>query len=205
MEESVLCGGVLLRLIDTAGLRDTQDTVERMGVERSRQALERADLILAVVDGADSTQEDVRLLTEVSRCEKPWILIFSKKDLYSGPVSITAMDPAAVPMAPPASVVALSSVTGEGLSDLENAVAALFPPGDPSQSGSLLTDQRQEEAARRARDAVRRAAEALETGMTPDAVLTDAEEALDALGELTGRTAREEIVSRIFSRFCVGK
>ena len=56
MEESVLCGGVLLRLIDTAGLRDTQDTVERMGVERSRQALERADLILAVVDGADSTQ-----------------------------------------------------------------------------------------------------------------------------------------------------
>lgn len=205
VEESVLCGGVLLRLIDTAGLRDTQDTVERMGVERSRQALERADLILAVVDGADSTQEDVRLLTEVSRCEKPWILIFSKKDLYSGPVSITAMDPAAVPMAPPASVVALSSVTGEGLSDLENAVAALFPPGDPSQSGSLLTDQRQEEAARRARDAVRRAAEALETGMTPDAVLTDAEEALDALGELTGRTAREEIVSRIFSRFCVGK
>ena len=88
VEESVLCGGVLLRLIDTAGIRDTQDTVERMGVERSRQALESADLILAVVDGADSTQEDVRLLTEVSRCEKPWILIFSKKDLYSGPVSI---------------------------------------------------------------------------------------------------------------------
>ena len=64
---------------------------------------------------------------------------------------------------------------------------------------------RQEDAARRALDAVRRALEALETGMTPDAVLTDAEEALDALGELTGRTAKEEIVSRIFSRFCVGK
>ena len=205
VEESVLCGGVLLRLIDTAGIRDAQDTVERMGVERSRQALESADLVLAVVDGADSAQEDAQLLAEVSRCEKPWILIFSKKDLCSGPVSVTAMDSAAPPMAPPASVVALSSVTGEGLSDLESAVAALFPPGDPGQSGSLLTDQRQEEAARRARDAVRRAAEALETGMTPDAVLTDAEEALDALGELTGRTAREEIVSRIFSRFCVGK
>ena len=205
VEESVLCGGVLLRLIDTAGIRDAQDTVERMGVERSRQALETADLVLAVVDGADSAQEDAQLLAEVSRCEKPWILIFSKKDLCSGPVSVTAIDGAAPPMTPPASVVALSSVTGEGLSDLESAVAALFPPGDPGQSGSLLTDQRQEEAARRARDAVRRAAEALETGMTPDAVLTDAEEALDALGELTGRTAREEIVSRIFSRFCVGK
>lgn len=71
--------------------------------------------------------------------------------------------------------------------------------------GGLLTDQRQEEAAGRARDAVRRGAEALAAGLTPDAVLTDVEEALDALGELTGRTAKEEIVSRIFSRFCVGK
>ena len=68
-----------------------------------------------------------------------------------------------------------------------------------------MTDRRQEEAAVRARDAIRRAREALAAGLTPDAILTDAEEALDALGELTGRTAREEIVSRIFSRFCVGK
>ena len=89
--------------------------------------------------------------------------------------------------------------------------SAPWPPagkiraGEPGEAGSLLTDARQEDAARRARDAVRRALEALEGGMTPDAVLTDAEEALDALGELTGRTAREEIVTRIFSRFCVGK
>ena len=102
-------------------------------------------------------------------------------------------------------MVALSSVTGEGLDKLEAAVAALFPAGDPKEAGSLLTDQRQEEAASRARDAVRRAKDALEGGLTPDAVLTDAEEALDALGELTGRTARDEIVSRIFERFCVGK
>ena len=84
-------------------------------------------------------------------------------------------------------------------------MAALFPAGDPGEAGSLLTDQRQEEAAGRARAAVGRAMAALAGGLTPDAVLTDAEEALDALGELTGRTAREEIVSRIFSRFCVGK
>ncbi|WP_295581874.1 hypothetical protein [uncultured Oscillibacter sp.] len=84
-------------------------------------------------------------------------------------------------------------------------MAALFPAGDGEAPGSLLTDQRQEEAVSRAEAALRRAAEALAEGMTPDAVLTDVEEALDALGELTGRTAREEIVSRIFSRFCVGK
>jgi len=105
----------------------------------------------------------------------------------------------------PAASVSLSAVTGQGLDRLEAAVAALFPAGEAPDSGSLLTDQRQEEAARRARDAVRRAKEALDAGLTPDAILTDAEEALDALGELTGRTAKEEIVSRIFSRFCVGK
>ena len=102
-------------------------------------------------------------------------------------------------------MIELSSVTGEGLEELGNAVAALFPAGDPGEAGSLLTDARQEDAARRAREAVRRALEALEAGLTPDAVLTDGEEALEALGELTGRTAKEEIVSRIFSRFCVGK
>ena len=84
-------------------------------------------------------------------------------------------------------------------------MAALFPAGDPGEAGSLLTDRRQEDAARRAREALRRGRGALENGLTPDAVLTDVEEALDAVGELTGRTAREEIVERIFSRFCVGK
>ena len=105
----------------------------------------------------------------------------------------------------PSAVIQLSSVTGAGLDRLESAVAELFPAGSGTESGALLTDQRQEEAAARAQAAIRRAAEALEAGVTPDAVLTDAEEALDALGELTGRTAKEEIVSRIFERFCVGK
>ena len=105
----------------------------------------------------------------------------------------------------PDAFLSLSSVTPGGLDLLEDAVAEIFPAGEPGEAGSLLTDQRQEDAARRALEAVRRALEALESGLTPDAVLTDAEEALDALGELTGRTAREEIVSRIFSRFCVGK
>jgi len=198
VEESVLCGGVLLRLIDTAGIRATEDPVEQLGVERSRRAIASAELVLAVVDGAE--------LADVARCGVPWLLVFTKRDMAGGLRTAGAVFPAGEgPLAPPAAVVSLSSVTGEGLEDLGNAVAALFPAGDPGEAGSLLTDRRQEDAARRALDAVRRALEALETGMTPDAVLTDAEEALDALGELTGRTAKEEIVSRIFSRFCVGK
>ena len=189
VEESVLCGGVLLRLIDTAGIRDTEDV------------LESADLVLAVVDGSvPLTDEDLEVLRLAA--ENPrWIAVFSKCDLWDTKAHSVGI----IGSPAPAASVTLSSVTGEGLGDLENAVAALFPAGDPKEAGSLLTDQRQEEAVRRARDAVRRAKDALENGLTPDAVLTDAEEALDSLGELTGRTAKEEIVSRIFSRFCVGK
>ena len=201
VEESVLCGGVLLRLIDTAGIRDTEDVVEQKGVERSRKALESADLVLAVVDSSvPLTDEDLEVLRLAA--ENPrWIAVFSKCDLWDTKAHSVGI----IGSPAPAASVTLSSVTGEGLGDLENAVAALFPAGDPKEAGSLLTDQQQEEAARRARDAVRRAKDALENGLTPDAVLTDAEEALDSLGELTGRTAKEEIVSRIFSRFCVGK
>ena len=202
VEESVLCSGVLLRLIDTAGIRDTEDIVEQKGVERSRKALESADLVLAVVDTSRPFSPEDAALLELASLQDRWLLIGSKSDLSSAPVPLLTWQSG---QTPPAATVVLSSVTGEGLDQLEAAVAALFPAGDPKDAGSLLTDQRQEEAARRARDAVRRAREALESGLTPDAVLTDAEEALDALGELTGRTAREEIVSRIFSRFCVGK
>ncbi len=206
VEESAVCGGVLLRLIDTAGIRDTEDVVEQQGVERSQKAMESADLIFLVDDSAAEEDRDIGAdldLTEaVCRTGKPWIYIASKRDL-SGVIgtSVSSLDG----HISPAASVSLSALTGEGLDELERAVAALFPAGDPQEAGSLLTDQRQEEAAFRARNAVRRAMEALENGLTPDAVLTDAEEALDALGELTGRTAKEEIVSRIFSRFCVGK
>ena len=203
VEESVLCGGTLLRLIDTAGIRDAVDVVEQMGVERSRQAVEQADLVLTVIDSTDSlTEEDGELIQLISDTGKPWICVLSKLDLRTADCTPPQLS---LEKNPPAAVVSLSSVTGEGLEQLEQAVSTLFPAGDAGQAGSLLTDQRQEDAARRARDAIRRAADALASGFTPDAILTDAEDALDALGELTGRTAREEIVSCIFSRFCVGK
>ena len=203
VEESVLCGGVLLRLIDTAGIRDTEDIVEQLGVERSRQALRTAGLAIVLLDGtAEITQEDLDILALAQNCPR-LIVAMSKSDLLPaghGPVFQTGGNSRR-----PDAFVTLSSVAPGGLHSLESAVARLYPAGESGDAGSLLTDQRQEEAARRARDAVRRAKGALESCLTPDTVLTDAEEALDALGELTGRTARDEIVSRIFSRFCVGK
>ena len=201
VEESVLCGGVRLRLIDTAGIHDTADTVEQLGVERSRQAVESADLVLAVVDAAAGfTEEDDGILRLAARCPR-WILVLNKDDLVSGTAQMIRI-PSELPE--PAAAVCVSALTGTGLETLEQAVADLFPAGD-APDGAILTNQRQQEAVLRARRAIGRAEEALRSGMTADAVLSDAEEALSALGELTGRTAGEEIVSRIFQRFCVGK
>ena len=203
VEESVLCGGVLLRLIDTAGIRETEDAVERLGVERSRQAIASAELVIVLIDGTgDITAEDREILA-LAQAAPCYLVASSKSDLL--PPGRSAVFQMPRDAGRPDAVLSISSVAPGGLRPLEEAVAELFPAGEPGEAGGLLTDARQEDAARRALEAVRRALEALEGGITPDAVLTDAEEALDALGELTGRTAREEIVSQIFSRFCVGK
>lgn len=197
IEEKAVVGGVLLRLIDTAGIRETEDTVERIGVERSRNALENAQLILAVVDSSDAlNEEDLAILSEAVRCEK-CILVWSKSDLSDGPTAVMLKNA-------PSAQVSVSSLTGEGLDELERAVADLFPM-EEVPAGLTLTNTRQAEAVERAARAVGGALDALRGGLTPDAVLTDAEGALNALGELTGRTLREDLVGRIFERFCVGK
>ena len=209
VEERINFGGVLLRLIDTAGLRETDDQAERLGVERSRAAVERAELILVVVDSAAEPGEtDGRELAELLRLVtdtgKPWIWIKSKCDLsgvLGGAVGTVGGDG----RANPAASVCLSAVTGKGMDKLEQAVAALFPEDTEIQAGVMLTNARQAEAAARARIAVDRGAQALRAGLSPDAVVADVEEALSALGELTGRTVREDVTARIFERFCVGK
>ena len=202
VEERLSFGGVLLRLIDTAGLRETGDAVERLGVERARAAMEGAELILAVTDGsADFTAEDAEVLELASSLGKPWIWVVSKRDL-TGPCALWS---AAQPENAPAAMVSLSAKTGQGLAGLEEAVAALFPAPENVQAGAMLTNARQAEAAGRALGAVRRGTQALGASMPPDAVVADVEEAMAALGELTGRTVREDVTARIFERFCVGK
>ncbi len=204
VEERVSFGGVPLRLIDTAGLRDADDEVERLGVERSRAALERSELILAVVDGTEHPleEETAKLLRAVADTGKPWIFVASKKDLTR---TRSAMGLIGTGGKTPAPSVEVSALTGEGLEELEKAVAALFPQEMDTQAGALLTNARQAEAANRAKQAVERGALALRAGLFPDAVVADVEEAMSALGELTGRTVREDVTARIFERFCVGK
>lgn len=205
VETKVTLGGYLFRLVDTAGLRDSDDPIEQLGVARSRQALAEADLVLAVCDGTQPlTEEDHDLLRE-ALAQADTILLANKRDLPD----FALPQPAANDAPNILTVVPLSAKTGDGLDTLETTLAqraeTLLPQAAQSAAGELLTNQRQTQAAQRALDGVTRAKDALDLGMTPDALLTDVEAALEALGELTGRTVREDITVRIFSRFCVGK
>ena len=158
--------------------------------------------MLALVDSSrELTQEDLTILEQAARHEK-WVLVWTKSDLeQTYPIPALSFD---VSSHAPAAVVELSSVTGDGIDVLEKAVADLFPAGE-TPAGQILTNARQTEAVGRAAAAIGGAREAMDLGLTPDAILTDVESAMNALGELTGRTIREDIVGRIFERFCVGK
>lgn len=191
IEEKSVLGGTLLRLLDTAGLRDTEDPVEREGVARAKGAAQRAGLVLAVLDGsAPLTREDQEVLD--AACAAPHHLVIqSKSDLPA----VWQME-GAIPV---------SAHTGAGLEALESAVASLFAEAAPVPAGETLTNPRQADAVGRALDYVRAAREAMQAGILPDAVLTEIEGALSALGELSGRTVREDVTNGIFARFCVGK
>jgi tRNA modification GTPase len=194
IEEKLRLGSLLLRLTDTAGIRDTADTVERLGVERSRLAMERAELVIDVLDGSAAlSDEDLALLREAEKRPRA-VLVVSKSDLGT----VAELPETSLP------VVVLSARTGEGLDELEKVIRALFPmPAVPA--GEILTNARQAEAVSRALESLRAALSAMEEGRTPDIVLTESEAAMAALGELSGRSVREDVTDRIFRRFCVGK
>lgn len=194
IEEKLRVGRLTLRLVDTAGIRETDDEVERLGVERSRAAVETAQLVLAVIDGSEPlTGEDAEVLRRAESAPQA-LIVLSKSDL---PAVVTEL-PTRLP------VVAVSALTGEGLDELQKTIEALYPlPSVPA--GEILTNARHAEAVSRALDALRAARLAMDAGYMPDAVLTELEGALAALGELSGRTVREDVTERIFSRFCVGK
>ena len=194
IEEKLRLGGVLLRLTDTAGLRETDDEIERLGVMRSHEAMENAELVIAVIDGSgEVTAED----EEIIRCAEKAphaVVAVSKSDLGK----IAVLPETTLP------VVGLSSMTGEGLEKLAEVIKTLFPMPD-APAGEILTNARQAEAVDRALAALTAAYDALLQGCTPDIVLTEAEGAMSALGELSGKTVREDVTDRIFERFCVGK
>ena len=194
VEESVMVGSTRLRLIDTAGIRETDDAVEALGVERSKKAVEEADLTIFVCDGSQPLDEEDRQIIDLC-LDIPAIALINKSDLGN------AVQPSDLPFV---TVIKTSLATGEGLDKLADVLDEQFA-GDQPCDGSILTNPRQFDACRRAYEAMLQSLQGLKLGQTPDAVLTDIEAAMEAMGEVTGATVREDITARIFERFCVGK
>ncbi len=195
VEEAVMVGSTRLRLIDTAGIRQTLDTVEAMGVERSKKALEEADLAIFLCDGSqpltEEDQEIIDLCLEVPNS----IALINKTDLGS------VVQPSDLPFT---TVLEISLTQKEGLDKLADVLDEMFAEALPCD-GSILTNARQFDACRRAYESMLECLKGLQLGQTPDAVLMDVEAAMEAMGEVTGATVREDITARIFERFCVGK
>ena len=195
VEETVMLGNTRLRLTDTAGIRQTEDAIEAMGVERSRKAAEDADLVLFVCDGsAPLTEEDQEVIAACADMPNA-IALINKADL---PQKVMPSD------LPFMTVIRICAKTGSGIDQLADWVDMMFAGNTPCD-GSILTNPRQFDAIRRSHEAMLRSLHGLKLGLTPDAVLTDVEEAMGAMGEVTGATVREDITARIFERFCVGK
>ena len=195
VEQTVKLGRTLFRLLDTAGIRQTNDQIEAMGVERSRQAAEQADLALFLCDGSKPLEPEDQEAIQTAKLAKHAVGVINKCDLAP------CVRPDELPFG---QVFSISAKQGLGLDELSQALQALFSDATPCD-GSILTNARQTDAVRRARDAMELALEGLYAHTTPDAVLLDVEAAMQAMGELTGKTIREDITQRIFERFCVGK
>ncbi len=197
VEETVRVGEVSLRLADTAGIHDTQDTVEAIGVERSRRRLEQAALVLAVFDGSRPLSADDRELIDRLPPEST-IAVINKQDLTQE-IDISYIKDKIQ------QIVYISAKDGEGLEPLTAAVAQVTGVNRLTGEQPVLATERQWDCARRALECVKEAQAALEAGMTADAVSVSVDGALSAVLELTGERTTDAVVDEIFARFCVGK
>ena len=195
LTEAVQMDGVRVHLTDTAGLREASDAVERIGVERAQRALEAADVRLLVIDGSQPfSEEDQKTLLGLG----PHAVVLTKGDLDA--IVDEAQIDAAFPDVPR---IAVCAVTGEGLDALRKVILS-FAPAEGEESAAL-SQARHAQAALRACDALQDAMRAIDDCMPLDVCAVDLSAALDALGEITGETMNEEVISQVFARFCVGK
>ena len=197
VEETAVVGGVVLRLCDTAGLRETDDKVESIGVARAKQKLETATLILAVFDASAPLEEQDKALFPLCK-EKRAIAIVNKTDLPTK-LDTNILD------AVFNKVVYISAKENNGLQSLEQAIAEVLGTAAFDSSAATLMNERQLACCSAALDAVKEAHDALASGVTRDAVQVCVDSAIESLDTLTGERATESVVNEIFSRFCVGK
>ena len=192
IEESLAIGGLPLRLVDAAGIRETEDPIELEGVRRARARAQEADLVLLILDGSQTPGDDDLLALQVCDPHRT-LLVLNKSDLPPAPLPTPFAE---------LSRVRVSAHNGQGLVALREAVVSFFGAGGEVGEAPLVSERRQLEALIRCREALGRVTVCSDS---PELAALELREALDALGDVLGETTPTEILDRIFSRFCVGK
>jgi tRNA modification GTPase len=201
LEETANVRGIPVVLVDTAGIRARPaDEVERIGVERSQTALERADIALMVVDGSDDLEKGDWEIEALVR-GKPALLVINKNDLVVTPEA--NIPPDFLPTAPH---ILISALYNKGIDALEAAIIDLVMGGQVTLADTpLVSNPRHKTLLQRALEHTQAAIVAQEAGLSPDLVSIDVREAVEALGEITGETVTEDLLDTIFGKFCIGK
>jgi tRNA modification GTPase len=197
IEESIDLDGVMIHLVDTAGVRETDDIVEQEGIKRTRAAQDEADLLLVVVDGsAPLTSDDWELLSAVK--DRKHVVLLNKMDLTDTVETAAALAGHLVYV--------ISAKTGLGVEKVKSALRSQLVSGGFEAAESVtVTNVRHRDALRRAGESLGQALESVQCGMAGELVSIDVRAAADALGEITGAITTDEILGRIFSEFCIGK
>ena len=197
VEDTIRLGDVVLHLADTAGLRDTDDPVEKMGVELARKRLNSSYLVLAVFDSSEElSAEDLELIKKIK--DRPVVAVINKTDLERK-INVEKIREK-IPH-----IAELSASAGEGVQALEREVRELLQLSSLDSSSGIIANERQRACVEQATKTMDEARQALEVGETLDAVNVCIDSAIDSLLELTGERASEAVINQVFERFCVGK
>ena len=197
VEETVVVGDVILRLSDTAGLRNTDDAIEKIGVDRAKKRLEQCGLLIAVFDNSQTLGEDDYELLELS-AQVPSIAVINKTDLENK----LDIDKIKYKID---NIVYISAANGEGREEIAAAVEKIAGTTKLNPSEGILSNERQRSNVAGALRSVKESSEALSFGMTYDAVTVSLEDAVSELSEMTGEKTSDEVLDRVFHNFCVGK
>lgn len=200
IEEYINLNGIPLLLVDTAGIRKTDDVVEKIGVEKSKQSIKDADLVIVMLDGSDIPDDEDREVLAATH-HKNRIILINKTDL--GASKYTEAVKAKAGKSP---VLEISAKTGIGLDKLSELIREIYNLGEITKGDSaIITNMRHKSALADASAALTRVIDAIDIGMPSDIASIDINIAIECLGEITGETVSEDIVNTIFHEFCVGK
>lgn len=198
IEEYISIDGVPIKIVDTAGIRETEDVVEKIGVEKSRQKVENADLIVLVLDASrEIDEEDKEVINFIK--DKKYIVLLNKTDLDN------KIDKDDIKSLDLNYIIEVSAKTGKGLNKFKDSIKELFFNGDVSAKETMVTNTRHKEVLIRAKESLSASKQALDNTFAIDLASIDLRNAWKSLGEITGDTVEEDIIDTIFSRFCLGK